>query len=368
MKKLSLLTVVITAMSLCSSISAATWRVNNNLSADAHFTNVQDAIDSENVSDGDIILIEGGDYDGFSVNKQLTIIGTGYNFRGNEDIEIPMPITKIAGSVNFIGGSEGSSISGLYLSNNLNIGQSNISISKLRIYSIYFTTLSDNSTNNISNVIISNSIVANRIDHTESYDSDTLVLGNLIFSNCCFTYWYIYLNNSSDLTFSGATYDQCFFVNAPSKYSYAGERSTFTNCVFYGFYTTSSETVDGITEIQGYHYVLYRDNENAVSNCVFFGYCFGSTVNAFRDDSYYHTGTDNIIIGDEFLSSGNYYGIKDDSPAKTHGNNGQEVGLYGGSSPFSQGGYPSGPSITHLTLPAKATDSLSVKIKAKIIE
>ena len=59
---------------------AASWRINNNANRKAHFTDINAAMSSTDVVDGDTLYIDPGcNITGQqNVTKQVTIVGTGY--------------------------------------------------------------------------------------------------------------------------------------------------------------------------------------------------------------------------------------------------------------------------------------------------
>lgn len=65
-------------------VQAKVWRVNNILGVNANFTNLPAALSSASVVNGDTLYIEGSPtiYGGFTLNKKLVIIGTGYFLSG----------------------------------------------------------------------------------------------------------------------------------------------------------------------------------------------------------------------------------------------------------------------------------------------
>ena len=66
---------------------------------------------------------------------------------------------------------------------------------------------------------------------------------------------------------------------------------------------------------------------------------------------------------------GDWYQLKENSPAIDAGTNGTDIGIYGGSTPFVLGGYPSIPRIVNIEADHLGTKShgLDVKIKATTI-
>ncbi|MFG0318256.1 MAG: hypothetical protein ACF8XB_13355 [Planctomycetota bacterium JB042] len=65
-----MLTASVLALTL---LSGQTWTVSNDARAD--FSEIEDAIDDERVALGDILLVSPGEYDGFTLDRKLTIVG-----------------------------------------------------------------------------------------------------------------------------------------------------------------------------------------------------------------------------------------------------------------------------------------------------
>lgn len=65
---------------------AKVWRVNNIPGVNANFDNLNDAVNSSSVVNGDTIYVEGSPYNyaGCTLSKRITIIGTGYFLTGTD--------------------------------------------------------------------------------------------------------------------------------------------------------------------------------------------------------------------------------------------------------------------------------------------
>lgn len=105
------LLLTILALLFATSLNAKVWTVSNVHSA-ADFSNLQSAFNG--ASGGDTIYIEGSAVSHGSGNlyKQLVIIGTGYWLNENDTTQAYKLTSKIGG-INFLPGSEGSSLHGL---------------------------------------------------------------------------------------------------------------------------------------------------------------------------------------------------------------------------------------------------------------
>ena len=75
----------------------------------------------EGATSGSIIYLPGGGFQvgaDTKIEKQLTIMGISHR----ADVDNADGATKIAGNLNFVGGSTGSSVTGVYVSGDINIG------------------------------------------------------------------------------------------------------------------------------------------------------------------------------------------------------------------------------------------------------
>ena len=98
---------------------AKVWRINNNSGVVADFTSCVDALASDNVVDGDTLHVEGSAnaYSGFTLNKRLVMIGTGYFLSGsnsNSGQQANANSSSFAnGYISFDSASSGSTLIGL---------------------------------------------------------------------------------------------------------------------------------------------------------------------------------------------------------------------------------------------------------------
>ncbi len=76
--------VMLMLLAFSFSANARVWRINNTPGVDADFNNVQAALSSATVVNDDTLYIEGSstNYAGFTLNKRLVIISTGYFLTG----------------------------------------------------------------------------------------------------------------------------------------------------------------------------------------------------------------------------------------------------------------------------------------------
>lgn len=123
--------------------NATIWRVNNN-GFSANFTSLQDANDDNNVINGDTIHVEGSPitYQHAKINKKLIIIGPGYVLNENPNTSNNLLQAQINGGFDFLKGSEGSQLIGVYVGGGtfygIHIFASDITIKRCRTdYNVY---------------------------------------------------------------------------------------------------------------------------------------------------------------------------------------------------------------------------------------
>ncbi|MDD3079579.1 MAG: hypothetical protein PHH37_10820 [Paludibacter sp.] len=337
MKSKLFLFVILVAWATTS--NAAIWRVNNMSGADPDFVTIQGAIDS--VSPGDILYVEGGIYDGFTLNKPLSIIGSGFGNMDNSEVETPLNPTQISSDVYLVPGAQGSYITGCNLKNAgavLYLQTTDIIISRCNLYYTYFKTLMNNYKTNIGNVSFSGSIIKALLLNNDGID-DTLCVSNVNISNSVIT-GRIFLNSyENDYSFSG-TFNQCVFLTN----NIITTQCLYKNSIFYADdYSSASQIDDGFN--------------NSTSYCIYlYNYTLGF-------------GESNCLSGiTDLFSTGGYNTLSDTTPAKGFGDHGQDVGIYGGDNPFVPGGYAPVPTITKLNMPTQVNGTIHLNMKAKVLK
>ena len=207
MKKHLLLSLIFTL--LCGMIYGQHLiRVNNNSGADADYTTLQAAHDA--ASAGDTIYLEGSAtaYAGADISKKVTIIGPGYFLSENDSTQANKLQAQISGDISFNTGSDGSIITGCYISNYIRLSANHITITRCNSYYIQIQDDSDNilimqnylsyiqsySLANLTNSIISNNIINGQLSLSSS--SGALQITNNVF--CTYNSGYpIYCYNAS---------------------------------------------------------------------------------------------------------------------------------------------------------------------------
>lgn len=183
MKK-RIITTVAAAIFMAAVSNAAVWRVSNITGADAHFTTISAANNSTMVLPGDTLYIEPSPttYSSASINKPLTIIGSGYFVTENPETQA-IPHTTRIDRITFSSGSSGSVIMGCTItysggtSLNLSINTTNIRIERNFITGGTFAGISISGSQ--SNILILRNYLEGRVDFG-SNNHNILISGNFI--------------------------------------------------------------------------------------------------------------------------------------------------------------------------------------------
>jgi hypothetical protein len=313
---------------------ATIWQVNNNASFNADFTQINSAVASTQVSNGDTLYVYGSltDYSNTIVTKQLTVIGPGYFLSENTGLQNSNLSSSIA-SLTFQTGSEGSVVSGMSVTSNLYVYTSDISIINCYASSVRITA------------------------------------GNNFFKGCYFNYKGGYSSTTVDVaTAPNTIITNCFFGgnNGFSALNVATTSSaTVSNCVIRGDVTLRN------TEM--YNCIMYKDpgyslNVNLISGNVHHnifmlisGYDWGTVIS---------DATNLLNVADQiFVTNGTTdgkYQLEDypANPALDAGIFDDECGLFGGSDPYKLSGIPDIPTIFEFTLHSSG-NTLPVRVGAR---
>jgi hypothetical protein len=335
--KKNLLTVFTALLLLCAGTTAQarSWRINNDTSKKAHFTDINAAMSSSEVVADDTLYIDPGTTltGTQNVTKRVTIIGTGY-FLNNGMKAAAISATIYLSAANI-------KIEGLEMTGTVVLAANNITLERCKIGSISYSGTAQNAairqcyipngqisgagmTNNrTSNWIIENCIII----HTNGYDPIINLYRPLIRNN------YARPNFSSASAsiahVSGATIVNNIFIN--TKFIGNAELYDVTDCT--------------------------------VSN------------NVFHVASYSTTYPGNIIIANNkeetvFALEGTndqLYRLKEDSPAKGAATDGGDCGPYSGLYPYVPSGYPLGmPRFESSSVPVRPQDG-QVRVTQKVV-
>ncbi len=317
MKTKSILTAILCCMSICfaTEASANSWRVNYDKRANADFLDLNAAMASELVSDGDTLYLDKGST--FSteqtITKSVTLIGPGY-FIGENDADEA------------------------YFSNTMNLEAENIKITGLHTSAINIKA---------SNAVIERCRVTGNIRAVEKYENDNVAIRS------CFIVGTIYGNgeNGSDnwqvtnnifygngsncmgsvIGFMNVLIDHNLIVNkfwgSGTYYSIDATNSTITNNIIY------SERVN-----YGDRSCNIRNFTLSYNNIISHNVLSCSKESNFPNNKYGILLTSIKQEGAEGRES--YFALSDESAAKGYAIDGSDCGPYAGAYPYVLSGYP----------------------------
>lgn len=301
-------------------IYAAQWSVSNHPANPCQYTNIQAAIDDANVLEGDTLLIHatGIIYPDITLTKQIILIGIGFNTQNNSTNR--SHINQIF--INSTAGS-GSKFFGLtigYFDVSSNLGQ----INNLAFENCHFTSQFAPNQNGIR--FRSGSLPVN------------LFIKNCRFETCSYTAALL-LDQTGGQTSSSVTVLNSWFSNCGGESSISNNRGNLivSNCTFIGTQA------------------LLNVKYGVFQNCIFDvgGFPADCTDNVFNNciakeatlPPVNNVGQNNISnMAVIFLP--NTLMLAPNSPGYNGGNDGQQMGIYGGNSTYTKNGEPFNSPIT----------------------
>ncbi len=187
------------------------------------------------------------------------------------------------------------------------------------------------------------------ITGSSSYGSNVCGIqsSNVFFRNCI-------MQNVEKIVYSN--FKNCIFLGANGSWQYIKiANSTFSNCFFKGLFA-----VDWY--FQSICFALLGNSSN---NCL-----WTSGINIPGQNNYMTTQPDTVLVntggnGSWFDYSYNYH-LKPNSPYLTAGDDGTQIGIYGGISPYKEGAVPSNPHIYFKQVQAQTNSNGQLQIQFKV--
>jgi hypothetical protein len=287
-------------------------------------------------SNGDTIYLPGGQYNGITLGKKLNIYGAGYHL----DSTNATNFTIINGNITFVDGSDGSVIQGLYVTSSIIVDYGN-KVDSLKIRRNYVggaIALDGNF----------NASEASKSTGIEIYE-------NIVCAE-------IYCQFASNVHIHHNIFKRLFNIK---------ENGWIHHNIWFGSSYYSIEQV---------YNSLFENNYIQWGNWGFYGVANNTFIkNAFDFDptgSLLNTWIGNYVnvsTATLFVNPSNPYNFAQfpladfhlNNPATYLGTDGTQIGLFGGSKPFKQGGLPENPHIRYKNI-APQTDNngqLSIDIK-----
>lgn len=301
--------------------SATRWRVNNS-GIPATFTSVQQAINSEMVSAGDTLYVEGSmfGYGDLQLTRRLVIFGPGYFLNENPETRAN-PEPAFLQNVTFAEGSQASVMCGMTVTGATWVRDTSIVLlrNNLSAVSIAFPS-------------VSNYIRMNYIHSLEMQGSDWNLVENNIFT----------LNSP----LSGG---YCFYMDPTSSGTI--RQNIFCGCQYISDCSYYNNIATG-TAAEGNDY-LYNHN-STVRNNIGASTQYGTSNNNQQnvDMSLVFTGTG---------SPDGKYQLLPGSPATGAGMNGEDSGIFGGNDPYVLSGIPDVPAVWQFRI---SGNEATVKVKS----
>ena len=344
MKKLFKMSLMAIVCVMCgvSTVSAASWRVNNNTAMGAHFVDVNAAMTDERVAEGDTLYLDPSTIftTRQTISKRVTIVGPGYfhqessigsaTFNGGLYIEKNAAGTKIEGCV-FRGTSSYSAII---------VSVDNVTFERNYFYYSYVS-----STSNKYLVFHANYIETN-------YEA--------FVGNGASTYGWVITNNiiksglDSRSTYGGISVRNLF--NATIQNNVIINHDSDDCCIYqvYNSTITNNILINAGNAVNGHVHSLLENNniieKNVTSSSADYSTCPNFPNNTFLGSN------DLTAVFDTNGIADCYYRLCEGSPAIGAGENGIDCGAYAGDSYVPSGLPLFYPYFTGVEIPAVTTD------------
>ncbi len=356
MRRILLLALVSVALVFSSEdVCARSWRINSSSEAKADFTSLSDALGSLEVFNGDTLYLDSGCFvSGTTINKSVTIIGTGFNLAGSpvkeavigSNLEIAAADVKVEGCVingavqlsaakakdvtfercrilNVVDRSSGS----LYVING-----------PVKFLSCFLGKGISINAQEGSNFVLSNNIIRGKLSNLNS----ATITNNVI----------VYDGDDSKTDYAlvnitNSNISNNIIINTNTKYSVNTDQTVF-------YY--KNNTIKNITP--EYNNSIVRNVLSTESGYAFPNYPDNKFIGAALEDVFVMEGGIDAI-----------YELKEGSPALGYGTNGYDCGIFSGPYPFVLSGRPRlVPYIYEATIPNQSTDgklNITLKIKSQ---
>lgn len=326
--------------------NAAAWRINNDVTKKAHFTSINEAMSSADVVAGDTLYLDPGcvNTSTHTINKQITLIGTGYASTG---IQIATVGTLVITAAHV-------KVEGVYISGGLTLRADYITIERCKIKG------------RISNDSNSNSMYATfrqcRIyNYVEGQGTTHTATQGWTIENCIInsnnsegTVWGLYNPTiTNNIIWNESTSTSSSYYPSALRNISGG---VIRNNILLNVKNTRAKTLWSVENSIVQHNVLSQDEATMASTypdntCLDMGYTDALPL-LFTLDS---------------ETSQYRYRLKEDSPARGAGIDGEDCGVFAGSYPFVDNGYPQGiPVITSSAIGVRAVNG-KVSVKQTVV-
>ena len=299
-------------------VQAKSWRVNSDETKKAHFTDINAAMASEEVVDGDTLYMDPGCTltSNQTVTKQVTIVGCGYL-----RTDAPHRFANITGKLYLRAAHV--KVEGLIMDSDTYIDANYCTIERCKTANIHITSESKYT----AQYATIRQCYSTRVDGRGA-ESNNSAFATI--ENCIIRY--------------NSYYGPIYNLYTPTiRNNYLKE--TFSNSD--GSYSTVVNNVKNATIVNNIivnasknNQLLYNVTSSTVTNNVMS--CSESTYATMKETNRFTNSKDESAI---FACKGineAYYQLKDDSPAKGFAMDGGDCGPYGGRYPYVPSGFPLG--------------------------
>lgn len=320
---------------------ATSWRVNSNTTRGAHFADINAAMSSTDVQDGDTLYLDPGCNlsSTQNVTKRVTIIGNGFF----HDLAQPYGFATISSYIYLK--AAGCKIEGVIINQNLYIAADNVTVERCNIYTSGNTGISY-SGSNCKYATIRNCRIASYNDEISGAGCDDVrTTGWTIENNIILGYWY----NSDICRLNAATIrNNYIYMDHSEKCFYDLKNCTITNNIIVN--------VNNKNNIMGGTFTDNTYLHNVIS----------AAENTNYPNNKYLDSNDQAAIFTLSGSNDQQYQLCEGSPAKGYATDGGDCGPYGSGYTYVPGGLPLGmPYYTEATIGSMAHDG-KVNVTLKI--
>lgn len=343
-KQKFIVAMALTAM-MTTTVNARSWRINNDVTKKADFTDLNAAMSSTDVMAGDTLYMDPGCIlnSKQTVSKRVTIVGSGY-FRN----DAPHRLVTISGN--------------LYLT-----------AQYIKVEGIAIT----GTTYLCSDYITVERCKAGNISINENWTTAAAQFATI--RQCYATSVHGGSNLSYPNKTSFATIENCILMSNNGSPIDGLYSPTIRNC-YLKYSGTSTSAVyaplNGIDNASITNNIILRNsNPSSVLNSVTNSFisnnvmsCAETTYSSIGENRYMESGDESLVFALEGANDERYQ-LKADSPAKGYATDGGDCGPFGGLYPYVLGGMPKGyPYYTKAVIDARAKDgkvnvSLNIKMQ-----
>jgi hypothetical protein len=310
--------------------NATIWRVNNNSSMGANYASINDAVNSASVNNFDTLHIEpsGTNYPAFTLTKRLVLIGVGYYLQQSPGYQATAQWARISGTSYLSAGSAGSVIQGLDFSpgSGISISVPNIVVTRCLFNTGYIYVYSE--ANNC--LFLSN--WGGYFSLTGASNLQGIAIRNS---------WIYALSTSSSNTI---LMENCYVSSFNASLAYSTATGVYRNNIF----PSGSPSITSSTTA-------------VFSHNIFGGNPF--TSGGVQGNNIVNVGHSQLFSS-TFFNDYNQASLTPLANAASNGagENGVDIGIFGGATPYKMSGIPAIPSIYLLNAPGATSGSLPVTI------